>query len=251
MATRGDIVAFLDEYLSIRSIEDSSRNGLQVEGAAEVAAVGLAVDSSLQAYRAAADAGCRMLLVHHGLIWGGLTSITGWVHHQVKYLMDHDISLYAAHLPLDMHAEVGNNAVLGRMLGLSEVKPFGLYKGNLIGVEGTLPKPLGAEALAAHLAELLGGPRQVLPFGRAANRRVGIVSGGGSDCIHEAVDKGIDCVVTGEAAHWNHHAALEGSLNMVYCGHYHTEQVGVKALGEVLKAKFGVKTVFLDIPTLV
>lgn len=251
MAQRDDIVQFLDDYLSVKTIPDVSCNGLQVEGMTEIERVALAVDDCLEAYHKAADANCQMLVVHHGLIWGGLTAITGATYQRIKYLVEHSLNLYAAHLPLDMHPESGNNAVLASMLNLTDREPFGEYKGQLIGVSGTLPSPAPLDKLAFDLGQELGGPTSALPFGPDQIRTVGIVSGGGSDCIPEAITKHLDCVITGESSHENHHLALEGHINVLYCGHYHSEQVGVKALGEKLKAEFGVQTVFLDIPTLV
>ncbi len=251
MAQRDEMVRFLDEYLSITTIEDASNNGLQMQGGERVETVGLAVDAGLETYRKAVGEACDLLLVHHGFIWHGLPSVTGVHYQHVKYLLDNRLNLYAAHLPLDLHPESGNNIVLARILGLSNIVPFGIYKGRPIGFAGDLTEPGSTDGIATALRTRLGGDTLVLPFGPACVRRVGIVSGGGGDCLPEAVEKGIDCFVTGEPDHENHHAALEGHVNVVYCGHYHSEQVGVKAMGEVLAKRFGVKTVFLDVPTLV
>jgi dinuclear metal center YbgI/SA1388 family protein len=245
------IVHYLDEFLRIAAVEDVSCNGLQVQGPAEVSKVGLAVDACMATYAKAADEGCGMLLAHHGLIWGGLKSLTGARFAHVRYLIENGIGLYAAHLPLDLHPEVGNNVCLARLLGLSAVVPFGSYKGIDIGFAGVLPRKASTDEIAGMLGEGLGGPVKSLPFGGELNGTVGIVSGGGSDCLEEAIEKGIDCFVTGEPDHRNHHQALEGNLNVIYCGHYHSEQLGVKEVGRVLTQRFGVETVFLDEPTLV
>ena len=246
-----ELVAFLDEHLRREQIPDTSRNGLQVQGADTVQRVGLAVDACLASYEAAVAAGCELLVVHHGLIWEGLGAITGPVYRQVKYLVENDLNLYAAHLPLDLHPQSGNNIRLARLLDIADPKPFGAYKGIDIGFRGSLPEPLPVPRLADRLRERIGGPNQVLPFGPERVSTVGIVSGGGSECMNEAIRKGIDCLITGEAQHWNHHRALEGAIHVIYAGHYHTETLGVEALGELLEQRFGVTSQFLDIPTLV
>jgi dinuclear metal center YbgI/SA1388 family protein len=250
-AARSEVVEFLNAYLKIADIEDRSNNGLQIEGTEEVGMIGLAVDACLEAYKKAVDQKCRMLIVHHGLIWGGLTSITGAIYNQVKYAIQSDLNIYAAHLPLDAHDICGNNIVLAKMLGLVDIKPFGLYKNTLIGFEGTLPRPLSNEEIGKTIQSNIGGKFSVLPFGIAENKRIAIVSGGWTDALDEAIDKEIDCFLTGEGKHENHHKALESRINVVYCGHYETETVGVKALGNILEKRFSVKTVFIDVPTLI
>ena len=248
---RGTIVTYLNGLLNIAEIQDRSCNGLQVQGAGNISRIGLAVDACIGAYEKAVEQKCQMIIVHHGLIWGGLTNITGAVYQQVKYLVKNGLNLYGAHLPLDAHPECGNNIVLARMLALDDVKPFGMYKNTAIGFEGVLPRPLGCEAIGKTIQANIGGKFSVLPFGKTENRRVAVVSGGGTDAMDEAIDKGIDCFLTGEGVHANHHKALESRLNVVYCGHYETETVGVKALGALLEKQFDVGTVFLDVPTLV
>jgi putative NIF3 family GTP cyclohydrolase 1 type 2 len=138
--SRERIVQFLNKELKIDEVEDFSRNGLQVEGTGMVRRVALAVDGCREAYGAAADNNCQMVVVHHGMIWGGLPSVTGGVYRQVRLLFDRGISLYAAHLPLDLHPKYGNNARIAALLGLRSRKSFGDYKGVMIGYEGVLPQ---------------------------------------------------------------------------------------------------------------
>jgi dinuclear metal center YbgI/SA1388 family protein len=248
---RRTLVSYLNGLLSITDIPDDSCNGLQVEGNGEVALIGLAVDGCLNVYKKAVACNCQMLIVHHGLIWKGLTSITGTVRGQIDFLLRNDLNLYAAHLPLDMHAEFGNNIELTRILGLTDVRPFGAYKGKFIGFSGTLPQALDIRKIGDMVSAAVGGTFFTLPFGKALNRTIAVISGGGSDAIPEAIDAGIDCFVTGESSHKNHHIALEAGINVVYSGHYYTEILGVKALGNHLKKAFDVKTIFIDEPTLV
>jgi dinuclear metal center YbgI/SA1388 family protein len=248
---RAALVSHLNTLLCVSDIPDDSCNGLQVEGCEEITTVGLAVDACLGVFEKAAAAGCQMLLVHHGIIWKGITAITGSVRRRIEFLLTRGLNLYAAHLPLDLHPELGNNICLARSLGLVDRKPFGMYKGRPIGFMGALAQPMGIDAIGLKLRDAIGGSCSSLPFGKELNRTVGIVSGGGADIVSEAVAKGLDCYVTGEPTHWNHHVALEGRLNVLYCGHYHTETLGVKLLGEHLSETFGLKTLFIDEPTLV
>ena len=245
----GTLVRFLDKELRIKKITDLSRNGLQVEGTENVRRVGLAVDACKEAYEAGARKNCQMIIVHHGMIWGGVPYITKSVYRQLRFLFDHGINLYAAHLPLDLHPKYGNNAQIADVLRVRRRKPFGDYKGTLVGCEGMLPSATGIRALSVRLEKTLGGKNVVLPFGRPDIRRVGIMSGRATDILAEAIEKGLDCFITGETRHEHYHTAKEAGINVIYCGHYYSEKVGVMALGTLLKKKFGIETVFLDIPT--
>ena len=251
MVLRKDIVSFLNEKLSVSSIKDSSVNGLQVEGNAEIVRVGLATDAALEVYQRAVKERCQMLLVHHGIIWDGLRSITGTVYQQIKYLLEYDLNLYAAHLPLDLHGQWGNNIQLAQMVGLEECVPFGVYHGLAIGFSGTFPQAVHRDRLMEHWARQLEGPALMLPFGPEYIKTMGIVSGGGGSLLNEAIEKNLDCFMTGEGVHWHHHAALEAKINVFYLGHYHTEKAGVQRLGQELEKEFAIETVFLDVPTLI
>lgn len=248
---RSDVVQALNKVLNVANIDDASQNGLQVEGIARITKVGLAVDGCLAASQAAAKAGCQMLVVHHGLIWNRPLPITGAYGRHIRFLLAHDLNLYAAHLPLDIHAVLGNNAGLARLLSLRSRKPFGMYNGLEIGFEGTLPKPRTIKELAAKLDASLGVQSVLLPFGPKKIRSVAVVSGGAAGELGEAVEKGIDCFITGEPDHVCHHQALESGINVIFAGHYHTEKLGVQAAGKWLAQRFGLETVFLDLPTLV
>ena len=251
MANRDEISSYLDSRLEIGRVEDYSNNGLQIQGAKEVSRVALCVDAALSVYKRASERGCDMIVAHHGLIWGGLKSVTGREYEHVRFLIEHDMSLYAAHLPLDMHPEIGNNAVLARMAEMNVLSPFGKYHGADIGFAGTLPSPMTASDLASVWQRQIGGDPFILPFGPSEIRTVGIVSGrGGSSALGEAVDKCLDCFVSGEGVHEDHHLALEGKINAVYLGHYHSETVGVKAVGREIENRFDVEVTFIDEPTL-
>ncbi|MDR2579338.1 MAG: Nif3-like dinuclear metal center hexameric protein, partial [Chitinispirillales bacterium] len=245
-------VSFLDKTLRTSEIPDGSANGLQVEGAENITKIGLAVDACLEAYRLAEQKGCQMVIAHHGLIWDGLRSVKGPAYKQIEFLVKSGINLYASHLPLDLHPTLGNNAQIARVLGLKNVQPFGAYKNGMhVGFEGYLSKAATVKFISEIVKKAFGGPVLSLPFGPPKIWRVAIISGGGSFALREAIEKKIDLFVTGEPSHENHHAAQEGNLNVVYGGHYHTEKPGLIALGDFLEKRFGVKTEFLDVPTLV
>jgi dinuclear metal center YbgI/SA1388 family protein len=248
---RDQIVTWLDTLLNTKAIKDHSCNGLQVQGSNTVTRVGFAVDASMQAYEAAIDNDCQMLITHHGIIWGGIKSITGSVYNQIQYLMESDLNLYASHLPLDLHAKVGNNIQLAGMIGLEKIKPFGFYDGIQIGYEGVLGSKTERSKLVAALCDMLGTECSVLPFGKEYIQTVGIISGGAGNELTQAIEQGLDCYITGEGTHKNYHAALEACINVIYAGHYHTETTGVRALSKLMKKELGVDTVFLDLPPII
>lgn len=248
--TRDELVAYLDDYLAIKTIADDSNNGLQVEGAAEVRRVALAVDASLAAIDGAARAGAEMLIVHHGLFWGKPILVTGIHRRRLGRLFEADVSLYAAHLPLDMHGEVGNNAVLARWLGLEGVGPFGDYQGMAAGTCGRLPAPIALAEFANRVAAAVQQPViGMWPFGPPTVQSVGIISGGAAFLLGQAAAAGVDVYLTGETSHGRYHEARELGLNVVFGGHYATETAGLKALGDHLANRFGLGIVFLDLPT--
>lgn len=247
MASRDEIVQFLDQTLANPTIKDSSCNTLQVQGVQQVRRVALAVDACLEAYQRAVAAKCQMLIVHHGLIWDGIKSVTGRAYEHVRFLIEHGLNLYGSHLLLDVHPEYGNNARLARLMGLADVKPFGEYHGMMVGYQGTLPRPTSPRQLARGLAKSLGGHPVVLECGSTQVRTVGIVSGGAGDMVGEAAKHKLDCYVTGEAVHHAYQLTRELAANVIFLGHYHSEKLGVQALGELLTQKFGVESVFLEI----
>jgi dinuclear metal center YbgI/SA1388 family protein len=241
------LTAHLDDYLRIRALPDEANavNGLQVENAGTITHIVAAVDAS----QATIDSvqGPGLLLVHHGLFWDGNIPVTGRRYRRIRTLFERDVALYSAHIPLDAHPEVGNNAVLARLLGVEAVVPFGQYRGTPIGCAGALT--LSREELANRLDELLGTVTHVIPGGPATVSRVGIVTGAASSAIREARDAGIDTFITGEGPHHTHFDAMEWGVNVLYAGHYATEQVGVKALAEHLGATFGLPWAFHRFPT--
>ncbi len=244
-----ELVEYLDGYLRIAEVPDypNALNGLQVEGPGEVRRIGVAVDASEASIRAALGRGCDLLLVHHGLFWDGNVPVTGRRYRRLRLLIEGGLAVYSAHLPLDVHPEVGNNVVLARELGIEVEGTFGEYRGMPVGVWGRLE--LSREALAARLDEVLGGRVRLLPGGPERLRRVGVLTGGGGSMIGEAIGAGLDALVTGEGAHHTYFDAIEGGINVYYGGHYATETWGVRALAAHLSERFGVPSEFIDLPT--
>lgn len=244
-----DLVAYLDDFLSVADVPDASRalNGLQVDNSGRVSHVAAAVDACQATIDRAGAIGADLLLVHHGLFWRGLEPLTGRHGRRVRALLEHDVALYASHVPLDCHPDVGNNAVLARDLGLTETEPFGDYDGMAIGIAGAWDGSL--EDLARALADRLGADSHVIAKGPRRLRRVGIVTGGASSLLRQARDAGIDTFITGEGPHHTFFDAEEWGLNLIYAGHYATETVGVQALAAHLQDRFDLPWDFIDHPT--
>ena len=244
-----DLVAWLDSYLDTHSYNDISLNGLQVEGAAEVQKIAVAVDSSLNTFEQAADMGADILIVHHGLFWGKPLAISGMHGKRVRYLLEKDISLYAAHIPLDAHREVGNNWGLARWLELDQLEDFGTWKGKPIGVKGVFPNPISLSDLANVVEEKLGESVLVHAGGEMEVRSMGIISGGAAGEIANAAAAGLDCFLTGEPKHECFYDAFERKINAMFAGHYMTETVGVNLLAEKIRENFGLPYEFILLPT--
>ena len=243
------VVAFLDRFLRVSAVPDAPHalNGLQVANAGAVSRIAAAVDACAATIRLAAAREADLLLVHHGLFWGGLEPLTGRAYARVAGLVQHNIALYSAHLPLDVHPEVGNNHLLAGRLGVAVRGAFGEEYGVCLGVWGELDVPRAE--LARRLERVVGGTPRLLGFGPDAVHKVGIVTGAAGSMIAQAAAQGLDTFVTGEGSHHTFFVAEELGLNVFYAGHYATETVGVQALAERLGAEFGLPWSFLDHPS--
>ena len=244
-----DVAEYLNDYLHVRAVPDDPRalNGLQVENSGRLERVAAAVDACQASIDAAGRRGAGLLLVHHGLFWHGLEPLAGPHGRRVRALHGHDLALYSAHLPLDCHPDVGNNAVLARDLGLRDIVPFGEEAGLSIGVLGSLTIP--RRALVEMVARLLHAEPRLLACGPPGVKRVAIVTGAGSKFIQDASAAGADTFITGEGPHHSYFDAEESGTNVLFAGHYATETVGVKALAAHLSDRFSVPWDFLDHPT--
>ena len=244
------LVQYLDDYLEIKEIDDYGPQGLQVEAAAQdVQRVALAVDTAPPIIEAAAEWGAQMLLVHHGLLWRSVEPIAGALGRRVRALLQHDIHLYAAHLALDAHPEVGNNAVLARMLDVQVEDWWCAPTNTPIAVVGAAPPNTSLGSLVAQVESKLETEARVLAHGPQHVSRVAILSGFGADEVAAARDAGADTFLTGETSHANFWAAADHGLTVIYAGHYATETVGVRALGDRLAQHFDLELHFFDFPT--
>ena len=245
-----DVLAELDRLLEPARFDDYCVNGLQVPGPAELRTVATGVSAHAELFELAAGEHADLLLVHHGLFWGsGLTTIDPLLKRRLRLLFDADIALAAYHLPLDAHAELGNNALLARALDAHALEPFALHRGQPIGFVASLAGDgLAAAELFARVHDITEREPLVFDCGPARVRRLAIVSGGGADYLAEAAAAGADALLTGEPAERTMAAAREHGLHLIAAGHYATETFGVRRLGEHLAERFGLRHVFLDVP---
>lgn len=251
MVTTTEIAEFLDKELDINGIEDNSSNGLQVENAGEIKKIGFAVDACMETFQQAVETGCQMLIVHHGLFWNkGKFYLVGAGYNKMKFLLENNLAVYAAHLPLDLHSEYGNNAQLAKLLSLQRTEPFGEHHEKAIGVKGELRTVVSIKEIKKNL-EKNKLQTLTLPFGKDKIKTIAIISGGAAGEVEEAIQKKADLYLTGEPMHHVYHLAKESNINVIFGGHYETEVWGVKALMPVLKAQFKVKVEFIDVPTLI
>jgi len=245
------VVARLDDRLRTDAYADvdASANGLQVDGPSEVSRAALAVDAARATAETAVDRGADLLVVHHGLAWGGLDRVTGRTYDRLAPLFAGDCALYVSHLPLDGHPELGNAAGVCDVLGAAEREPFGALGSETVGLRGRVDgRPV--EGLVDRLESELAPERGVhlLPFGPETVERVAVVTGSGVDWLDEAAAAGADLFVTGEGKQQVYHEAREAGVNVALAGHYATETFGVRAVGDLL-AEWGVETTWIDHPT--
>jgi dinuclear metal center YbgI/SA1388 family protein len=249
MPSLTDIVRYTDSYLRVGEIGDwdSALNGLQVENSSRITKIGAAVDVSTRVLGEAAKKDVNLLIVHHGLFWPGLQPVRDVLYRQLKSAFENGIAVYSAHLPLDVHPIVGNNARLTASLGLKSIKPFLEEKGQPVGLKARASLP--REELVRRLRKSLSGSVKVFNFGPKKVRNIGIVTGGAGSEIYRVAAEGIDTFITGEAPHWAAVAAEELGMNLLLGGHYATERLGVQALGMHLSKRFRLRFEFIDCPT--
>lgn len=247
MMEANTITAFLDWELHIAAFQDDSHNGLQVANSGRVSRVCAGVDASMEFFRKAAECKADLLVCHHGLSWGdSLKRITGLNYRRIKFLLDHDMALYACHLPLDAHPRLGNNARICRALGLRGLKPFGRYHGTEIGFRGTLPRAVPYADFKERARAVFGNMAGTMDFGPERVRTVAVISGGAADEIVQAGEAGVDVYVSGEPKLAAYSLAQEYGINALFGGHYATEVFGVKAVADLLRRRFSLHAEFLD-----
>jgi dinuclear metal center YbgI/SA1388 family protein len=245
MAQRTEIESHLSALLAVDRFKDYGPNGLQVEGRPEVRRLVSGVTASLALIEAAVADGADAILVHHGLFWRGQSGcITGWMRQRLAPLLAHGINLFAYHLPLDAHAELGNNAQLGQRLGMRADARFGDQDLGCIGAAAASD----AAALAAQVQVALGRIPVLLPGDGRPLRRVAWCTGGAQGHFEAAIAAGADAYITGELSEPQAHIARETGVAFLACGHHATERYGAPAVGEHLAQRFGLAHRFIDIP---
>ncbi|MDR0315821.1 MAG: Nif3-like dinuclear metal center hexameric protein [Treponema sp.] len=250
--TSAQLDSFFRTFLDIEGFlgADNSMNGIQVDNdGSTIPKIAFAVDANLETFERAAAVGAGMVFVHHGLFWGEPLRVAGNHRGRLKFLLDHNICLYAVHLPLDQHPTMGNNAGLAELLGLENREPFGAYHGKKVGWKGTFPRPLTIDQAAKKISFMDRPPLGLYPFGKKEIASCAIISGGASKEALYAIEEGLDLYVTGEILHQTYHECLEGKINAIAGGHYSTEVWGVRAVMRHCAEELHIDTEFIDVPT--
>lgn len=235
-----------DRYLAAGQIADYCPNGLQVQGRPRVRRIVSGVTASQALLDAAVADNADLVLVHHGYFWRNEDPrVVGMKQRRLKTLLNHDISLVAYHLPLDVHPEVGNNVQLARLLGLQVDGPLEADNPRSVVLLGHLAEPMSAADFARRVATALNREPLLVDSDRPV-RRVGWCTGGGQGYIDQAIAVGVDLYLTGEASEQTFHSARENGIAFIAAGHHATERYGVKALGEYLAQRFGIEHRFID-----
>jgi len=256
MAELDAIVRYLDTELRTAEVPDheAAMNGLQLANDGRVTRVAAAVDFSAETVVGALRERADLLLVHHGMFWRGAQAIVARTYDRLRAAILGNLAVYSSHIPLDMHAELGNNVLLAKRLELTPSGSFGRWRGDVeIGVMGTCDLPTDdlAERVRAFSATF-GTTAVITPFepGRRS-RRWAIITGAGAslDTLQEARERGIDTFIVGEGAHHTGVDAIESGIVVIYGGHYATETLGVRAAAARLEERFGVSSTFVNSPT--
>ncbi len=250
MAERDTITTFLNETLPTHTIEDPSWNGLQVEGSESVQTIVVGVTASKELFTRAAAVNANYIIVHHGHYWRyGTPSLTGWEKQRVDVLLKHNMSLYASHLPLDKHPEIGNNSQILKLLHAQLTGGFVTHGNETSSYTGMIMRGKHIEEIASLLETSLQTTCITLPFGPPIVRTVAVCSGGGGyRAFAEALDKKIDLFITGDTAEI-YNDAKDSKTNVIFAGHHATERLGIKALGELVQKTFELRVEYIDIPT--
>jgi len=238
----------LKEVLRPEQFKDYCPNGLQVEGRKEISKLVTGVTACQELITAAVEAGADALLVHHGYFWRGEDqSISGIKKARIEALLKHDVSLFAYHLPLDVHREFGNNVQLAKILGIEIDGELGKQNNHPIGLVGTISEDTDFESLKALIAEKLDRQPLAIEGNSKPIRSIAWCTGAAQNYIELAVAAGVDAYITGEVSEPTVHIARESGIHFFSAGHHATERYGVQAIGGYLAAKFGIDHQFIDI----
>ena len=244
-----DLVQRLNTELNSLGFKDYCPNGLQVEGKTTIQKVVTGVTASQKLLDAAVAMNADAVLVHHGYFWKGEASeITGMKKRRLQTLLKHDLSLLAYHLPLDVHPTLGNNAQLGALLNLQNIRPLLSVEPKGVVMLGELTTPQTAAEVADRLGQLLDRQPLLHPAGSALVTTLAWCSGGGQGYINDAAEAGADLFFSGEVSEQTIHCADELGIHFIAAGHHATERYGIQALGQWVAAQTGIEVCFLDLP---
>ena len=255
MTTARELAEYTDDLLDTEAIPDYSAalNGLQLENQSDITGIAAAVDFSTRAIKGTIANNANLLLVHHGMFWGGAVPFSGASYGRLRLLIENDIAVYSSHLPLDRHPTFGNNALLAKELGLQPNGEFAAYEGVFIGVSGEGDVETTTLAgRAGDFARNYGGEIRttaISPHRRTKRWAICTGAGASAETLKEAEKKNIDTLIVGEGPHWTAIQAEENELAIIYAGHYATETLGVRALADHLGKKYGVPSSFIKAPT--
>ena len=248
MVERDTLLRYCNELLDSGSFQDYCPNGLQVEGNPEVRRIVSGVTASQALVDAAVAAEADLLLVHHGYFWRGeAAAVVGIKQRRLKALLQHDINLMAYHLPLDVHAELGNNVQLAKLMGWQISGGLEPHNPRSVGLIGELSESCNGDALAQQLAERLQREPLFIAGHDRPVKRIAWCTGAAQGYIDKAIALGVDAFITGEVSEPTVHAARENGIHFYAAGHHATERYGAKALGEHLAATFGIEHQFIDV----
>ena len=248
-ASRDNILSHLHEYLRVADFRDYGPQGLQVEGRPDVRKVVSGVSGSVALFEQAAAAGADMVIVHHGIFWERESRVVkGGLKRRLELLLEHGMTLAGYHLCLDAHPELGNNILGVRGLQLENTAPWAEYQGRLIGFRGEWTVPITPQEAVERINRLYGSDSLTFLAGPGMVRTAGVITGGAQDQVGDAIEAGLDMFITGEASEFVMNRAREGGIHFVAAGHYNTERLGIRALGEYVAQRFGVAHEFIDIP---
>jgi dinuclear metal center YbgI/SA1388 family protein len=250
LAALGEILADIDALLDPEAFADYAPNGLQVPGRGDVETVATGVTAHVELFDLAREENADLVLVHHGMFWeSDPRAISPALARRLRLLFESDMSLAAYHLPLDAHAEVGNNALIAEGLGCSAHEPFGGHGERALGrVAHFDGAGVAIDELLERVRTLTARDPLVCSEGPEMVRSLGVISGAAATALGDAIDLGLDAFLTGEPAERVMAEAREAGIHFIAAGHYATETFGVRALGDRLAERFGVRHVFLDVP---
>jgi dinuclear metal center YbgI/SA1388 family protein len=245
---RDKLTGYLIKLLKPEEFSDSCPNGLQVEGKDDINKIITGVSASVELFEWAIGENADAIIVHHGIIWDFERPLyVGAYKERIGLLLKNNLNLYAFHLPLDVHPQIGNNIKLAGLLGVKKTQLFGEYKGQNIGIQGMI-NPINKDKFFVKMENILQRKPLIFPYGPEKIKSVAIITGGAQKYIKQAVAKNIDAYITGEVSEYIMHYTKEEKIHFISAGHYATEKFGVIALGEELEKKFKIKVKFIDIP---